>query len=271
MVSHTYHRHKRFPDSAQFDLLALKSIDDAPAFNNARAVVVATKIEDAADALEVLSAMRRLFERCMDKRVIYISTDAVFDGKRGMYSERDAPNPITAYGKTKAQCEQLLQEMVPNHCIVRTSYIYGYSLGHLDSRLTVVRKHVRQAKALYHFSDMYKSPVEVNQLAEIIHRLLDLDFRGHLHACGQRMSVHDFYAQSMAALGEKTERLLPCRIPEKPPENCLRDTSLDSALLTKLLGVSAIQLSHALGAYCVRQSAEPLRPFDRIQLNEELS
>ena len=58
-------------------------------------------------------------------KIVYISTEAVFDGKRGNYSENDMPQPITLYGRAKHEAEKVIQKQTGNYMIIRTSYIYG--------------------------------------------------------------------------------------------------------------------------------------------------
>ena len=59
-------------------------------------------------------------------RLLFISTDYVFDGKKSApYETGDARNPINAYGRSKADAEQSLSEILPDCCIVRTSWLFG--------------------------------------------------------------------------------------------------------------------------------------------------
>lgn len=60
-----------------------------------------------------------------DKLVIFISTDYVFDGKKDFYSEKDIPNPLNFYGKTKLLAENEIQNNLKKYFIVRTSWLYG--------------------------------------------------------------------------------------------------------------------------------------------------
>lgn len=58
-------------------------------------------------------------------RLIYISTDHLFDGKRSFYSEEELPAPVNVYGKTKLQAEQKTQEIVLDAVILRTTFLDG--------------------------------------------------------------------------------------------------------------------------------------------------
>lgn len=233
---HTFHKHRYFPDSVRFDIFS-QHIGDVIDVTEIDAVFLATKVEDQSDSKTVVKVMERLFDDCKEKRVVYISSDAVFDGRRGRYSERDLPTPITRYGKCKALCEQLLRESVDDHCIVRTSYIYGFSFGQLDPRLSEAVETIAAGNTYARYVDMFKTPVEVNQLAEISASLMTSDYRGLLHAPGMRMGVYDFFRQSLEALKIDARLLIPVFLPAESSLECLRDTSLDGRLIETVLDI----------------------------------
>ena len=245
-VLHTYNSRKYFDDSIQFDLF-FQNLPDTILLAEIDVVVFTSMIEDSSNTEAVLGAMRRAFLSCRDKRVVYISTDAVFDGQKGMYVEKDSPNPQTPYGMHKKLCEDMLCAIVPNSCVVRPSYIFGFSLGQLDNRLNKARALAQNGQRIKKFIDMFKSSTEVNQLAEIISTVSTSDFRGVLHACGKRLSVHDFFKQALAVLGERTDLLESDCIPENAPSEYLVDTSLDSSLLRKEFGFKPTSMEVALG------------------------
>lgn len=242
---HTYNTQKYFPNSVKFDLFS-QNLGDVLPLTKVDTVVFTSKIENSPNTVAVLGAMRNAFTACGNKRVIYISTDAVFDGQKGKYLETDATSPVTIYGKHKKLCEDLVREIVPNYCIIRPSYIYGFSLGELDSRLTDARTLIQKGQSLKRFVDMFKSPTEVNQLAEIIATASELNFQGVLHACGKHMSVYDFLKHGLTALGEQTNLLVADYIPENPPLDYLKDTSLNGTFLKKHFGFEPVLMKDAL-------------------------
>ena len=64
--------------------------------------------------------------RKVSAKLIYISTDYVFDGEKGLYDERDEPNPINYYGITKLEGEKQVIAHCKNYAILRTSVLYGW-------------------------------------------------------------------------------------------------------------------------------------------------
>jgi len=62
-----------------------------------------------------------------DAHLIHFSTDYIFDGQKGLYSETDTPNPISYYGKTKLASENVCKAASIPHTIIRTNVVYGFS------------------------------------------------------------------------------------------------------------------------------------------------
>jgi dTDP-4-dehydrorhamnose reductase len=58
-------------------------------------------------------------------KLVYISTDYVFDGEKGLYDEEDEPNPVNYYGLTKLEGEKQVTEQCKNYAILRASVLYG--------------------------------------------------------------------------------------------------------------------------------------------------
>jgi dTDP-4-dehydrorhamnose reductase len=183
----------------------------------------------------------RACQRC---RVILLSSDGIFDGRTGHYTECDLPVPITPYGRNLLSLEQAVQTLCPDYCIVRPSYLYGYSLGQLDHRLSQARARLLAGEALQYFSNMIKSPMEVNQVAEAITMLACSAHVGIVHVAGPAMSVYDFYREGMHSLGISCERLSAVLMP--PDLLQPRDTSLDTSLMQQLLSIEPLLMSTAL-------------------------
>lgn len=246
-VAHTFHRQRMFADSVKFDMFS-HYLGDIVDMGCVDTVIVTSKVEHQSDAGSAIRAMARLFDACMGKRVLYLSSDAVFDGRRGQYLESDAPSPRTSYGKCKVQCEVLLREKVADHCIFRTSYIYGSSTGYLDARLHEAIDAMAFQKPYARYVDMFKTPVEVNQLAAMVDAVAASDYRGVLHACGVRMSVYDFVKEALEALGVSTDHLEQASMGRDTHEDGLVDTSLDANIITTRFGFKPLRPADALRA-----------------------
>lgn len=116
-------------------------------------------------------------------KIIYISTDAVFDGNnRELYSERDQVNPINVYGKTKLMGEDIVKQY-DNNLILRTN-IYGFNIQGKNSFGEWIYKSLLNDENLNMFDDIDFSPILVNDLADIIDKCIVKELTGEYHACG---------------------------------------------------------------------------------------
>jgi len=93
-----------------------------------------------------VEATSRLAAACRDYGVylVFLSTDFVFDGKNGGYTETDTPAPVSYYGESKFEAEKIIQAMNIGAAIVRTSLVFGYE-EHL-SRPNIVIKVIDHLK-----------------------------------------------------------------------------------------------------------------------------
>ncbi|MBW8198967.1 dTDP-4-dehydrorhamnose reductase [Flagellimonas abyssi] len=101
----------------------------------------AEKFPDLANQVNA-EGVKNLAEVCKKQQtsLIHISTDYVFDGKKeGGYTVEDKTNPINVYGKSKLAGEKFIQQIQPNHYIIRTSWLYSKKYGH-NFYLTILRK-----------------------------------------------------------------------------------------------------------------------------------
>ncbi|HUS73230.1 MAG TPA: dTDP-4-dehydrorhamnose reductase [Sedimentisphaerales bacterium] len=117
--------------------------------------------------------------REVDKWVLHISTDFVFDGRLNKpYVETDAPNPINAYGKSKLAGEHLLGESGCRHCIIRLEWTYGYTGNNF---VTKILRHAKTDKTLRVVDDQIGSPTATTEVAKVICKLLRKRPEGIFH------------------------------------------------------------------------------------------
>jgi dTDP-4-dehydrorhamnose reductase len=113
-----------------------------------------------------------LAARACDAVVLHVSTDYVFDGMKGApYDELDAPHPLSVYGRTKLAGEGFVRALLPQHFIVRTSYVYGAGDDYASGAL----ERLRIGEGAGGIRDRIGSPTYVHHLAE---RLLPLVLTG---------------------------------------------------------------------------------------------
>jgi dTDP-4-dehydrorhamnose reductase len=112
-------------------------------------------------------------------RLIHISTDAVFDGERGLYVEEDNTNPINTYGKSKLLGEKYVRENLNNYVIIRTN-IFGIDPNGRDFISNII-KNLKNKKSMIGFDDIIYSPLEISNLVEMIIEILKINYCGIIH------------------------------------------------------------------------------------------
>lgn len=123
-------------------------------------------------------------------RFIHISTDSVFDGQKGNYTEKDIPNPINYYAKTKLDGEIVVLENNHNAVVIRTN-IYGFHLETGKSLVEWAINDLRQGKSISGFTDVYFNPVYTKQLGEVIKDIIHAKyFKGILN-----VSSKEYYSK----------------------------------------------------------------------------
>jgi dTDP-4-dehydrorhamnose reductase len=126
-------------------------------------------------------------------RLIYISTDHLFDGKKSMYIEEDIPAPVNVYGKTKLLAEVRTLEHVTDPVIVRTNFFGWSPPGHLPTFGEWMYNNLKEQKPMNLFNDYYFTPIEVTYLADAIQTVAESDFSGIINIAGsERCSKYEF-------------------------------------------------------------------------------
>lgn len=165
-------------------------------------------------------------------KLIYISSDAVFDGKKGDYLENDRTNPVTNYGKAKVEAENVIRSKLSDYIIIRPSYIYDDKLNKLDRREFQVLSQIKNGEAVFRFKDMYRSPTLVTDLAKVIWKLVDNNFVGVVHIAGRKQSVYGFYKDLAKTLGYDDNLIKPDLIDSN---HNAQDCSLNTELADRIL------------------------------------
>jgi dTDP-4-dehydrorhamnose reductase len=170
--------------------------------------------------------------RAADARLVHLSTDVVFDGRKGApYVEEDPASPVTDYGRSKAEAERVVAEAHPGAVIVRTSMIYG-------GRGAEPSKHELAARdpANTFFTNELRCPIQVGDLTAALLELVDLELAGPLHVAGADAVSRAEFAELASG---RSVRTAPA--PDSRPLDCALDSSrAQSMLRTALRGVRTV-------------------------------
>lgn len=182
--------------------------------------------------------------------VVYISTDLVFDGNRGSYVENDGAEPRTEYGCAKLQAEQMIieQEIHDQWVIMRSSLMFGIGTSWTNGYPQFAIDKLERGEETVLFTDQYRSPVFVDDVARAIRETLDQRCFGEIfHIAGpERINRVDFVRRYCAAAGISTQGIRPMRMDEVPEYRTkVADVSLNADKILRKVGFRPTQLEDA--------------------------
>lgn len=218
-------------------------------------VVVHTAAETDVDKCEVdkerawrvnVDGTKNIAEVCSEvgAKLIYVSTDYVFDGEKGLYSEEDAPKPINYYGLTKLEGEKHIDK-VEGYLIARASVLYGWH-PRRKNFVTWVLDSLKQNKQIKIVDDHHNSPTLADNLAEIILEAIERDLSGLYHTAGkERISRFEFALRIAKTFDLDGKLIKPIKMAElkawiarRPRDSSLRVDKIQGVLKTKPIDVS---------------------------------
>jgi dTDP-4-dehydrorhamnose reductase len=134
------------------------------------------------DAVEYLIEAAAAIGGC---HIVHLSTDFVFDGTSGPYSEKDAPNPLSHYAHSKLKSEQLVMESGLPWTIIRTIIIYGVVDDVQRSNLVLwTKSSLENSTPINVITDQFRSPTLAEDLAEACVSAAQKKAVGIYHVCG---------------------------------------------------------------------------------------
>lgn len=141
-------------------------------------------------------------------RMIFTSTDLVFDGEKGNYSEEDPPNPVSFYGDTKAEAEQIVAERMGRLLIVRISLLYGFNLNGRPVFFDQVYTAIKNKQPIALFGDQFRTMMNVANAAACLLELAENESTGILHLGGpERISRFDFGKRLAKFIGANSKTI----------------------------------------------------------------
>jgi dTDP-4-dehydrorhamnose reductase len=148
-------------------------------------------------------------------RFLHISTDAVFDGtKDGIYTEADAPNPLSIYAQTKLLGEQNVLSANPAAAVARVNF-FGWSLSGKRSLAEFFYNNLSTGQPSNGFTDVYFCPMFVGDLAETLIRMLEKSLSGLYHVVGsEALSKYEFGRRIALQFGFDESLVIPKLVEE---------------------------------------------------------
>jgi dTDP-4-dehydrorhamnose reductase len=130
-------------------------------------------------------------------KMLHISTDAVFDGTKGNYSETDQANPLSVYARTKLEGELSVAAAYPEALITRVNF-YGWSMTGRRSLAEFFVSNLAEGKPIKGFNDVQFCPMMVLDLVNTLMESIEKDLHGLYHVVGPQVMSKFEYGQAIA-------------------------------------------------------------------------
>lgn len=151
-----------------------------------------------------VTAVENLTEVCrrIDAKLVHVSTDYVFDGRTGNYSEGDRVHPVNYYGKTKLAGENIIISSGIDFAILRTILVYGTGVNVKNNFALWVINSLHEKKQIRCAYDQISNPTHVFDLAVAMKQTVDHDAAGIFHIAGaETVSRYDFALRAAEVFG----------------------------------------------------------------------
>ncbi len=132
-------------------------------------------------AVEYISEVARI----IDAHIIHISTDYIFDGKNGPYSENDKPNPVGYYGRTKLASENVLKLSGAIFTVLRTNVLYGIAENSRPDFVRWVVDSLSNNKKINIVTDQINNPTFIDDLVQAISKIIEFRKPGIFNVGGK--------------------------------------------------------------------------------------
>ena len=144
-------------------------------------------------------------------RMVYLSTDTVFDGEKGGYREGEPPSPLNYYAETKVEAENIVAAETDNCVVARLSLVMGLPLlGAGNSFLSRMLPKFEEGQEVGVPAEEIRSPVDVITLARALLEISSLEYRGLLNVAGPEITHrYDLGLRMAAHYGLSADHLVP--------------------------------------------------------------
>ncbi len=165
-----------------------------------------------------------------NSKLVFISSDYVFDGKCGNYLEDSPKNPGTCYGLTKARSEDEIIGKLDDHIIIRTSNVYGQG----GNFYNFIKNSLKGRKPVELYDDTFYTPTFLSYFSSAVSVLLLKEFVGIIHVAGkQRVSRYEFGSIACATLGANPSLVVAAH--QEVGGLLANDSSLNIDLASKII------------------------------------
>jgi dTDP-4-dehydrorhamnose reductase len=182
-------------------------------------------------------------------KLVYLSTDLVFDGEKESYLEGDDTNPINHYGMTKLGGEIEVQDACGDYAIARVSVLYDWNLyEHNTNFIAWILDNLKKGKPLALFTDQFRNATYVKNACDALIAICKKDEKGIFHVAGKRCVDRHYMGKKVAEIFDFDFDLITTTTSEesdwqakRPKKCCLVPDKMEN-----VLGVKSISLEEGL-------------------------
>jgi dTDP-4-dehydrorhamnose reductase len=207
-----------------FNSFKPESVVMAGGITNVDLCTLKPKLAEEVNIKGTLNLVKKIKE--YNSKLVYVSTDYIFDGKNGPYKEDDKPNPINTYGRTKLEAENIVRVNLKDYLIVRTCQLYGVAelnsspflrerqgegyVSGVAERSSApsanfavkIIHNMRTGKKIYVADDLYSTPTYSGSLSDIIIKLIEKRTCGVYHGAGiEFLNRYDYVSKIADVFG----------------------------------------------------------------------
>ena len=157
---------------------------------------------------------KKIIDHCFKNNIIpiYLSSDGVFDGKKGHYIETDKKNPLHSYGKNKDEVEKYILKKQGKHIIIRVSRVFSDNKNDKNF-ITLMKKNLYSRNKILCPDDQFFSPIFTTDLSRYLEKLIKDNHTGIFHLTSIKSITHYEVAQTVKTFFKiKSVKILPCKI-----------------------------------------------------------
>lgn len=194
-----------------------------------------------------VNGTKNIISACIKKecKLIYISSNAVFDGENAPYKEEDKVNPLGIYGMEKVECEKIVANSGLEYAIARPILMYGWNnKNERNNPVTWLIDCLRSGKEVFMVDDIYCNPLLDFNCAEAIWAIVELNRRGVYHIAGKDCANRYEFAVETARVFELDENLIkPVKndffknIALRPKNTCYVTKKMEEDLKVRPMGI----------------------------------
>lgn len=194
-------------------------------------------------------------------KLVFISTDQLFDGRKNIYSETSVTKPQNYYAKTKLMAENYIKKHHEDHIIVRTNF-FGWGPSYRKSFSDVIIESIKNNINFYGYNNVFYTPILVNDLIDIICFMIEKNLKGTFNIAGSESISKYNFALKLIKLFNLNKGLLKkaSYFKQKNEPKRPKNMSLSVRKLNKILNIKTYDVNKSL----VRLKLIKKKVFSRI-------